>query len=141
MSTEPAENTELFDVFPDVIDPDDVEIPTIPQAPQAGPDPVILLMDLIRGNAQTMSELSGRGAKLDDSHPLISIMIIQEMLESILRAVAGEGEVVAAGIRVHQQIANTLAAAKSQVTQAQLTAPMSPAAQMNGNRAQRRRHG
>jgi hypothetical protein len=146
MGIDPADDTVLsdgtWDVFPDVTDPADVELPLIPPGPQAGPDPVILLTDLIKGNAQTMSELSAQGAKLDDGHPLISTMIVQEFLESILRAIAGEAEVVAAGVRVHEQIANTLAMAKSQVSQAKLAAPggLSPSAMMNGNR-QQRRHG
>lgn len=79
-----------------------------------------------------------KGAALNDAHTLITSMIAQEFLESILRAVAGEAEVVAAAIRVHEQIANMVAAAKSQVTRQQLAAGVSPGAMMNGNRAQRR---
>jgi hypothetical protein len=120
------------------------ELPEITPGPEGGGpeyDPVIALTDLIRGNSQVMNEMTQSGVELKDAHSMITTMITQEFLESILRAVAGEGAVVAAAIRVHERIAETLATAKSQVTRQQLAAGVSPSALLNGNRAQRRGRG
>lgn len=144
MSDKPADppHPNPFDVYGEnpTEDLPEITIPDEMMAPEP-PDRVLLLSDLLNQNSQWLNELAQSGVEMKDAHSMISAMITQEFLETILRAVAGEEAVVEAAIRVHERIAISVGAAKSQVAKAKLVQGVSPSAMMgNGNRAQRRGH-
>ena len=90
-------------------------------------DPVMELSQLVNANALAMNELGQDGVQLQDSHTMVTQMINGALLEEILRSLAGEGAVTRVLLTAHQQIADVLSTAKSQVAQAKLmqgTAPV-----------------
>lgn len=108
------------------------DLPDIEPGPDGGGeafDPVVELSMLIQSNALTMNELGQQGVKLDDSHPMITQMVNGQLLEEILRLLGGEGAVTRVLLSTHQQIADLLTTAQSQVAQAKI---MAGAPQHNG---------
>jgi hypothetical protein len=95
-------------------------------------DPVIELHQLIQANAMLMNALGHQGVKLDDLHPMITQMINGALLEAILTEMAGEGAVTRVLLTTHQQVADMLNTAESQVAQAKLMAGAHQAPVHNG---------
>lgn len=126
--------------MPDEI-PDDLS-----ELPELEPlDPAMVLHDLVTANAETMNELTQRGVQLQDSHTMVTTMLLQAVLEEILRRLGGEEAVIEVMTRVHLEIGPVLANAQSQVTRAVLTGgagiPDGPASAYPPNRRQRRHGG
>lgn len=120
----------------EVAEPVDLsDLPEIEPGPDGGGegfDPVLELSQLMNANALAMNELGQQGVKLDDSHPMITSLVVGALLEEILRCLAGEGAVTRVLLTTHQQIADLLTTAASQVAQAKLMAGASVAPVHNG---------
>jgi hypothetical protein len=97
----------------------------LPDAPEGEPfDPLAELSLLTQANAMQMNELMNQGVVLNDSHPMITQMIHGALLEEILRTVAGDGAVVRILLETHQQIADVLKNAESQIRKAKIVGPV-----------------
>ena len=98
-------------------------LPDVEPGPDGGGevwDPVMELSSLLHFNAEKMNALGQQGVQLNDSHPMLSTMVTNALLEEILRTVGGEGAVTRILLDTHRQIADTLAVAEKQVAQAKL---------------------
>jgi hypothetical protein len=103
--------------------PDEPALKDLPDAPPGDAfDPVAELSMLTQANAMAMNALGQDGVVLNDSHPMVTQMLNMALLEEILIAVGGEGAVTRVLLKTHQQIADLLKAAESQVRQAKLMA-------------------
>jgi hypothetical protein len=112
-----------------VLDAPHDTFPELPDAPEPGPDgggpewdPVTELATLTMANAGRMNELAKGGVMLQDSHTMITMQLLTAMVEEVLRIVGGDGAVTRVLLAAHQQIADMLTNAESQVRQAKIAA-------------------